>query len=399
MTDGLPPLNTGPRRGTTLDELLDGPEDDLPPAALRTSGPELSDPELADLELSDPGPRRSGWPGDGLFGSASDGSRRGGSALGDGMADSADRGGALGARVAAGDDELSDGARGGDHWSGRPLDAPGPRLSNGVGRAARVADFGRSHLLAVAAVLLVVLLASAGFMMRAHSATLPVTATGLGSPAADTDGTAVVGLPTASGVSSGAATPGSGGGQVGATAATSGLALPTRLEVHVWGAVRHPGVVRVAPGARVQDVLTAAGGLAPTAALAELNLAAPVLDGDQVLIGTRAHPRGEVRHAGQGGDNGGSSSQDGSATSSGDEATTGTATAGAGSGSGASTTVNLNTATAAQLDALPGVGPVTAQKILDWRSVHHRFSSVKELQEVDGIGEKTYARLAPHVTT
>ena len=60
--------------------------------------------------------------------------------------------------------------------------------------------------------------------------------------------------------------------------------------------------------------------------------------------------------------------------------------------------VNLNTATAEQLDTLPGVGPVTAQKILDWRSAHGAFSPVDELLEVDGIGDKTLADLAPHVT-
>ena len=60
--------------------------------------------------------------------------------------------------------------------------------------------------------------------------------------------------------------------------------------------------------------------------------------------------------------------------------------------------VNLNTATSEQLDTLPGVGPVTAQKILEWRSSHGAFSSVDELLEVDGIGEKTLSDLAPHVT-
>ena len=60
--------------------------------------------------------------------------------------------------------------------------------------------------------------------------------------------------------------------------------------------------------------------------------------------------------------------------------------------------VNLNTADGPQLDTLPGVGPVTAQKILDWRAAHGAFSSVDELLEVDGIGEKTLADLAPHVT-
>ena len=60
--------------------------------------------------------------------------------------------------------------------------------------------------------------------------------------------------------------------------------------------------------------------------------------------------------------------------------------------------VNINTATPEQLDTLPGVGPVTAQKILDWRGAHGAFSSVDELLEIDGIGDKTLAELAPHVT-
>ena len=60
--------------------------------------------------------------------------------------------------------------------------------------------------------------------------------------------------------------------------------------------------------------------------------------------------------------------------------------------------MNLNTATVDQLDTLPGVGPVTAQAILAWREKHGKFSRVQELQEVDGIGPKTYAQLAPKVT-
>jgi competence protein ComEA len=60
--------------------------------------------------------------------------------------------------------------------------------------------------------------------------------------------------------------------------------------------------------------------------------------------------------------------------------------------------VNLNSATLEQLDSLPGVGPVTAQKILDWRSTHGAFTSIDELLEVDGIGEKTLADMAPHLT-
>jgi competence protein ComEA len=59
--------------------------------------------------------------------------------------------------------------------------------------------------------------------------------------------------------------------------------------------------------------------------------------------------------------------------------------------------IDLNSATASQLDTLPGVGPVTAERIIAWRTEHRRFSRVEELQEVDGIGPKTYAQIAPHV--
>lgn len=144
-----------------------------------------------------------------------------------------------------------------------------------------------------------------------------------------------------------------------------------KVLVHVLGAVRSPGVVRLPDGSRVEDAIAAAGGLTRSADPGELNLAAVVADGSQILVGTRAKPGGEVR---------GASVQGG---------------AGASSASGAK--VSLNTATLEQLDTLPGVGPVTAQKILDWRAKHGRFSSVTELQEVDGIGPKTYADIAPNV--
>ncbi len=146
---------------------------------------------------------------------------------------------------------------------------------------------------------------------------------------------------------------------------------PTALVlVHVLGAVRNPGVVELPQGARVADAIERSGGLTAAADPGELNLAAVVVDGSQVVIGTKGKPRGEVRT--EGGD--------------------------AGVGSPArSATVSLNTATLEQLDTLPGVGPVTAQKILDWRKLHGRFSAVTELQEVDGIGPKTYADIAPNV--
>lgn len=140
--------------------------------------------------------------------------------------------------------------------------------------------------------------------------------------------------------------------------------------VHVLGAVRHPGVIQLTQGARVADAIEQAGGLTAAADPGELNLAALVADGSQIVIGTRGKPRGEVRD--DGGDAGGGSSANGAK-------------------------VSLNTATLEQLDTLPGVGPVTAQKIIDWRKQHGRFSAVTELQEVDGIGPKTYADIAPNV--
>lgn len=146
---------------------------------------------------------------------------------------------------------------------------------------------------------------------------------------------------------------------------------PAQLKVHVLGAVVAPGVVTVPPGSRVADAIAAAGGLAENADCAELNLAALVPDGAQIIIGTVDEPRGEVR--------------DTTATGAGPAPVP---------GGGPSPTLNLNTATVQQLESLPGVGPVTAQRILTYRDAHGGFTRVEELQEVDGIGPKTYAQLA-----
>lgn len=151
---------------------------------------------------------------------------------------------------------------------------------------------------------------------------------------------------------------------------------PAPVIVHVVGAVARPGVVTLAAGARVTDAVAAAGGLSDDADPAQLNLAAIVNDGDQIVIGRVGAPAGEVR-GGAGGGQG--------------------APAGASAGAGATATVNLNTATQAQLESLPGVGPVTAGKIMAWRTEHGRFTRVEELGEVDGIGPKTLNQIKPHV--
>lgn len=149
----------------------------------------------------------------------------------------------------------------------------------------------------------------------------------------------------------------------------------TAIYVHLVGAVVRPGVVCLATGARVADAITAAGGLRPDADPGELNLAMVVPDGSQVVIGTKKSPRGELNPGTSGG---------GAATSA-----PGTSTA--------RQSLDLNAATQSQLESLPGVGPVTASKILEWRESHGTFSRIEELQEVSGIGEKTFAQIAPHV--
>jgi len=137
-------------------------------------------------------------------------------------------------------------------------------------------------------------------------------------------------------------------------------------------------------GARVGDAVAAAGGATPTADLAAVNLARVLVDGEQVHV---PRPGESVPPAG---------SAVGSAGSGSGQGTGSTGGSGASGASGAK--VSLNSADLAALDTLPGVGPVLAQRILDWRTEHGRFTSVEELGEVSGIGEKLLAQLTPKVT-
>jgi competence protein ComEA len=128
--------------------------------------------------------------------------------------------------------------------------------------------------------------------------------------------------------------------------------------VDVTGAVRRPGLYRLPEGSRVADALARAGGATPRAQVELVNLAARVSDGEQVLVPRRG---AQVAAGGPGGAGG----------------------AGAAAAAGP---VHLNSATLEQLDSLPGVGPVTAQKILDFREEHGAFGSVDELDAIPGIG-------------
>ena len=134
--------------------------------------------------------------------------------------------------------------------------------------------------------------------------------------------------------------------------------LPTaKLVVHVVGDVKRSGLVQLPSGARVSDALVAAGGLKPGARLGPVNLAREVVDGEQIIFG---------RHA----------------------------------AAALSTTpglLNLNSASVDDFEALPGIGPVLAQRIVTWRDANGPFTAVEELREVSGIGDSTYADLSPLV--
>jgi len=147
----------------------------------------------------------------------------------------------------------------------------------------------------------------------------------------------------------------------GPHASAAAPALPRSLVVvDVVGAVRRAGVYRLPQGSRIADALARAGGATRRAELDLVNLAAPLADGSQIVVPTR------------------------------------TAAPPAGGGGGSSTPagpVHLNSATEADLEALPGVGPVTAQKILDFRQHHGSFGSVDELDAIPGIGPKRLDQL------
>ncbi len=153
---------------------------------------------------------------------------------------------------------------------------------------------------------------------------------------------------------------------------------PTRraVVVHVVGAVRRPGLYRLREGARVADAVSRAGGATRRAELAGLNLAAPLVDGIQVLVPRRLEVSDSLESTG-----GDPLSAEGAA---GDV--------------GLGPKPSLSSATADQLDELPGVGPITAQKILDYRAEHGPFRSVDDLDAVPGIGPTRIEQLRDLVT-
>jgi competence protein ComEA len=142
------------------------------------------------------------------------------------------------------------------------------------------------------------------------------------------------------------------------------------LVVHVVGDVRRPGLYRLRDGARIADAVRRAGGARTGADLAALNLAAPLVDGIQVLVPARATHVGSSSSAG----------------------------GGAGAAGTPVAPISLSSATVDELDELPGIGPITAQKIVDYRAEHGPFASVDDLDAVPGIGPTRIEQLRELVT-
>ncbi|MDO9354573.1 MAG: ComEA family DNA-binding protein [Solirubrobacteraceae bacterium] len=166
---------------------------------------------------------------------------------------------------------------------------------------------------------------------------------------------------------------GSGGG-AGAPASTTPKIK--RYVVHVAGAVRHPGVYRVRAPGRLIDAVDRAGGLTADADLTQVNLAARLTDGRQIIVPSLAGAAGGGGVA---------------AAGAGSTATTGSGAGGAGAGGGAK--VGLNSATAEQLDTLDGVGPAMAAAIIALRTKLGGFTKLEQLDDVPGVGEKRLASL------
>ncbi|GAB3388758.1 hypothetical protein GCM10027568_10080 [Humibacter soli] len=161
------------------------------------------------------------------------------------------------------------------------------------------------------------------------------------------------------------------------TAAGANRVAPTPVPttvvyVHVLGAVVHPGLYTLADGSRVVDAIGAAGGMTDDAEQAGVNLARPLSDGEQLAV---PHVSDPVAAPASGGVQGGGGVVD--------------ATGGK---------VNLNTGTEEELDTLPRVGPAMAAKIIAWRTENGRFTSIDDLMNVSGIGQKTFDGLKDQVT-
>ncbi len=146
---------------------------------------------------------------------------------------------------------------------------------------------------------------------------------------------------------------------------------PLPIIVHLDGAVKHPGLFTLAPGARLKDALEAAGGLLPEADTQKINLAAPLQDGEKIYIPALAPQTSPVFEQNLA-----------PVTSTGS----------------VPERININTASQAELETLPGIGAVIAQRIIAYRTEHGPFQSIEEIQNVPGIGPKTFEKIKDLIT-
>jgi competence protein ComEA len=209
-------------------------------------------------------------------------------------------------------------------------------------------EISRSQLVAYAALAILVVALGVRFMHGQAAAPAAASGGGAGAAAGSPDGTSAVRV----------ARP-----------------APQAAVVHVAGAVRHPGVYRLPAGARVQDAVERAGGARRGGDVTAINLAAKVVDGQQVVVPARAAGGAAAAPA----------------------AGAGAGATGLATGAPSGPPISLNSATADQLDTLDGIGPATAAKIIAWRTQHGGFRSVADLGQVPGIGPKKLAAIKDRV--
>ncbi|MFB2582114.1 helix-hairpin-helix domain-containing protein [Herbiconiux sp. P15] len=293
----------------------------------------------------------------------------------------------------------------------------------------RAAPSARGRIAIGAAIVLVVLALVASVLITALSpvgattvfASDPTQSGSTGSGAAPTGpagsgpagsgqaGSGPAGSPPASAIPPGAtgvAPAGEGGSVAGDTAGAEVGGSRASILVHLLGAVARPGVYELAEGSRAVDAVALAGGFTETADQSSLNLARILVDGEQVRVLAVGETPPAAPGAGAGGGSGGGGSAGGGSAGSGGGG--GGASGGSGSGGGASgggagggaagVLINLNAATALDLDTLPRIGPAMAERIIAWRDENGPFSSVDDLLQITGIGDKTLESLRPLVT-
>jgi competence protein ComEA len=251
-----------------------------------------------------------------------------------------------------------------DRWPGS--------IRSGADRPAVRGNPGRRVTVTMAVLAVLTVAGTGAYVLAARPRALstgPAGSSGLTASTASTASSVSTGL-TMGGVSS--AVPGSSSASIGAMASA---ASSPPLVVDVVGRVRRPGVYRLAAGARVDDAVRAAGGLKPGTDAAMMNLARKLSDGEQIAVGVAGagRPTGSTSGSESGSSNASSADPAGL--------------------DGPPTRIDLNSASETQLDSLPGVGPVLAQHILEWRTAHGGFNSVDQLRSVSGIGDAKFADL------